>query len=129
MLKKALLLLIFISISLILVSCDGDFLENELKVRSSSRKSSVTSYTITVKAEAAGKIYDFFNPFPDPELTYTYSPDPLPQGISITGSLVRDPGELAGTYVIRQGTLELSGDNASKYKLVFVESFFKIYGN
>lgn len=127
MIKKALLLLIFISISLILVSCAGDFLENVLELRSSSHNGSVISYTITVKADAAGKIYDSGVPLPDPALTYTYDPDPLPSGVSLTGQLTRDPGELSGTYVIRQGTLELSGDNASKYTLKFIGSVFTIY--
>ena len=63
----------------------------------------------------------------DPELTYTYDPDPLPDGVSLTGELTRDAGELAGTYVIRQGTLELTGANASKYTLKFIGSVFHIY--
>ena len=84
--------------------------------------------TITVRANSAGKIYNAYTPAPDPPLTYKYSPEPLPDGVSITGELTRDSGEQAGTYVIRQGTLELSGTNASKYSLKFVGSVFSIYG-
>ena len=124
MIKKALLLLIFISISLILVSCAGDFLENELKLKSSRRTKGAVS-TITVTADAVGKN----SAEADPPLTYTYDPDPLPDGVSITGSLARDAGELVGTYVIRLGTLKLTGSNASKYTLKYIGGIFSIYSD
>ena len=84
------------------------------------------SKTITVKANPVSKSYRPGVPFPDPELTYTYEPNPLPDGVSLSGELERDAGELAGTYVIRQGTLELTGTNASKYNLHFYNSIFTI---
>ena len=62
----------------------------------------------------------------DPPLTYRYEPDPLPDGVSLTGELERDPGELAGSYVIRQGTLALTGVNAGKYTLKFYLNIFYI---
>jgi len=127
--KKTLCLLTIIYLSLVLfISCDGGFGENELKVSSyKNRWSGETTLTITVKADAVGKLYDE-PPNIDPPLTYTYSPAPLPDGVSITGDLVRDAGEYSGTYVIRQGTLELTGPNADKYILIFVGNRFSIYG-
>lgn len=80
---------------------------------------------ITVSANAISKN----STQPDPPLTYTYSPNPLPDGVSITGELERDSGELAGTYAIRKGTLKLTGANASKYILDFVENVFTINDN
>ena len=122
MLKKALTLsLVFFSLFL-LISCD--FLENELNLRSSGGGGGKgTVSTITVKANAAWK----YSGEADPAFTYTYSPDPLPSGVSLTGELTRDPGEDWGTYVIRQGTLELTGENASKYTLDFIVGIFTIY--
>ncbi len=125
---KALFFLTFICIFQgLFVSCDGDFLVNELKVKSSSdRGKGETSNVIMVSADIAGKLYDADNPQPDPALTYTCSPDPLPDGVSITGELVRDPGEYVGTYVIRQGTVKLAGDNAGKYTLKYIGNRFYI---
>ena len=128
--KKAFWIFAIICISLCaFISCDGGFGENELKVSSyNNGKSKVTTQSITVKADAIGKLYDAYTPNPDPALTYTYSPAPLPDGVFITGDLVRDPGEFAGTYVIRQGTLELTGPNADKYTLKFIGNRFSING-
>ncbi|MBR4612642.1 MAG: hypothetical protein IKO40_08000, partial [Kiritimatiellae bacterium] len=44
----------------------------------------------------------------DPELTYCTSGDGLVNGDALTGQLERDPGEAAGQYTIRQGTLSAS---------------------
>ena len=122
MFRKALCLITFIFISLSLfISCD--FLENELNLRSSSRKGKESVSTILVIADRVGKIKNAS----DPPLTYTYSPDPLPDGVSLTGELERDPGEVSGTYVIRHGTLSLTGKNASKYSINFIVGVFSIY--
>lgn len=122
MLRKFLvLLLLFFTLGLFL-SCD--FLENELNLRSSGGGGGKGAVSIiTVKADAAWK----YSGEADPPLTYTYSPDPLPDGVSLTGELTRDPGEDWGTYVIRQGTLELTGEDASKYTLDFIVGVFTIY--
>ena len=128
MFKKVLLLfLLFASLSM-LISCDDGSLifMNELSEAIHGGGGSGKK-TIIVKANSVGKSYRPGVPFPDPELTYTYNPDPLPKGVSFTGELERDPGELAGTYVIRQGTLELTGSDVSKYTLKFVENIFHIY--
>ena len=123
MLKKALLVFTVICASLFLfASCDDGSLIflNELSIihHSGGKKST----TITVKADSAAK--DISSP--DPPLTYKYDPDPLPDGVSLIGELERDPGELAGSYVIRQGTLTLIGTNASKYTLKFHINIFYI---
>ncbi len=123
----SLFLLLFLSL---FISCD-DFMENVLDVgsSSSSRRGGETTSVITVTADAVGKLYSTGTPNPDPAFTYTFSPDPLPKGVSLTGALTRDAGEVAGTYVIRQGTLELSGANAGKYTLRFIGNIFSIYNN
>ena len=122
--KRVILILTVICASLFLfASCDGDYgltFINELFVKhhSGGRVSTI----ITVKADSIAKNISF----PDPTLTYKYDPDPLPDGVSLTGELERDPGELAGSYVIRQGTLALTGANASKYTLRFYKNIFYI---
>ena len=65
----------------------------------------------------------------DPELKYTFSPNPLPAGISFSGVLTREPGETEGgsPYVISQGTLKLVGDNADKHILIFTGAKFNIF--
>ena len=128
MLKKAFLPLIVCSFLILCLSCDDGSLifMNELSEAIHGGGGSGKK-TIIVKANSVGKSYRPGVPFPDPELTYTYNPDPLPKGVSFTGELERDPGELAGTYVIRQGTLELTGSDVSKYTLKFVENIFHIY--
>jgi hypothetical protein len=121
--KKVFWLFTFICISFfMLISCD--FLENELNLRSSGGGGGKgTVSTITVMADAAWK----YSGEADPAFTYTYSPDPLPSGVSLTGELTRDPGEDWGSYVIRQGTLKLTGENASKYSLDFIAGVFYVY--
>ena len=123
MLKKALLVFTVIFASIFLfASCDDGSLIflNELCIihHSGGKKST----TITVKADSAAKALNA----PDPAFTYKYDPDPLPDGVALTGELTRDPGELAGSYVIRQGTLKLTGANASKYTLKFHINIFYI---
>ena len=125
MLKKALLVFTVICASLFLFS-SCDFLENELHLRSSSGGGQGSTTTITVSADKVEKNYNPFSPEPDPPLTYKTSPKTLPSGVSITGELERDSGEVVGSYTIRQGTLALTGTNASKYKLFYVGTFFLI---
>jgi len=121
MLKRALLILLVCASLCLCLSCD--FLENELNLRSSGSRGKGTVSTITVKADAVWKN----SGEADPVFTYTYSPDTLPDGVFLTGELSRDSGELVGTYVIRQGTLKLTGKNAGKYTLEFIVGVFSIY--
>ncbi|MBR4125287.1 MAG: hypothetical protein IKR13_03710, partial [Victivallales bacterium] len=51
----------------------------------------------------------------DPELTYRTSGDGLVNGDVLTGHLERDPGEAAGQYTIRQGTLSASDNYATQF--------------
>ncbi len=46
----------------------------------------------------------------DPALTYTVSAGSLTGSDAFTGALTRDPGETAGEYAIKQGTLALSNN-------------------
>ncbi len=126
MLKKALpLLLLFI---FLLISCNDGFpFISEMWVKGHSGGGGKgETPEIIVKAEPAAKQYNALFPLPDPAFTYTYSPDPLPSGVSLTGELARDPGEDPGTYVIRQGTVQLTGVNASKYKIKYISGVFSI---
>lgn len=124
--KRVLSVLVIVLISLpLFVSCD--FFENELKIISSSGKGKGgTTLVITVSADAVAKNYDPISPEPDPPLTYKVSPKTLPDGVSVSGELVRDSGEVAGTYAIRQGTVKLVGENAGNYTLYYVSNFFTI---
>ena len=125
--KSSVLLIIIISLCFCLSCSDGNF-GNELELSTSPYSGKVPDSTIIwVTANATGKLYQD-DPLPDPPLTYTTNPDSLPEGVSVIGELVRDPGEYSGTYAIRQGTLELSGVNSSQYTLKFIGNKFSIYG-
>ena len=129
MAKKIFWIITVLLFSLFLcLSCDDGNLvfKNEMSVVT-SRGSMGEITVIVVKANAASKGYNSISPLPDPEFTYTVDPDPLPDGVSLTGELERDSGELEGTYIIRQGTLALSGTKASKYTLKFYTNIFTIY--
>ncbi|NLG74411.1 MAG: DNRLRE domain-containing protein [Chloroflexi bacterium] len=77
----------------------------------------ITPRPVTVTANNASKIYGD----PDPELTYTYSPE-LAFEDKFSGELEREPGEDVGTYAITQGSLTLS----SNYEITFVPGTFTI---
>ena len=127
MLKKVLsLLLLFIPLSLFISCNDGFPFESEMWAKGHSGGGRSGPSEIIVKADSAAKTYNEFVPEPDPPFTYTYSPDPLPEGVSLTGELTRDPGESEGTYVIRQGTVKLTGINASKYTIKYISNVFYI---
>ncbi|MBQ3713841.1 MAG: BspA family leucine-rich repeat surface protein, partial [Spirochaetia bacterium] len=59
----------------------------------------------------------------DPIFAFVLSPSALPAGLSLTGSLNREAGEVAGDYFIRKGTLALTGDatDGKPYHLKFNE--------
>ena len=71
---------------------------------------------LTITADAKSKTYGK----DDPELTYTSTE--LVSGDAITGTLTRDPGENAGSYAIKQGSLS-AGDN---YDVTFKGAIFTI---
>ena len=76
----------------------------------------ITPKGITVTADPQTKVYGEA----DPPLTYTCDPEP-PEG-TLSGALVRDPGENVGKYAINQGDL----DAGSNYAIAFVGADFTI---
>jgi len=70
----------------------------------------IAAKTIMVTAAAKSKTFGDA----DPALTYTFAPA-LATGDTVTGSLVRVPGENVGTYAINKGTLLLSNNYALTY--------------
>ena len=120
--KLALIISIICLILAVLIACDnGVAFVNDMKEDTSSGGGGGGGRNpISVIAAAQDKIEGQ----DDPVLTYTISPDPLPSGVSLTGSLVREKagtleGEIPGSYAITQGTLKLTGENAGKYDLLF----------
>jgi hypothetical protein len=71
----------------------------------------ITIVGLGVGADNKSKTYGS----PDPALTYTLTSGSLSNGGSFSGSLARDPGENAGSYTIRQGTLTAG----SNYTITF----------
>ena len=138
MFRKTLYIFLAICISLcIFIACDnGVAFVNEMKDDTSSGGGGggggSTLIPITVTADFKEKYYDpdAASPMPDPELTYTFSPDPLPSGVEIVGSLTREAGENVNYepgYAITQGTLALSGKHANKYSLSYVGNYLAVY--
>ena len=93
---------------------------NNYKLSTDSVKTTaaINKKGITVKAEDKTKIEGDA----DPELTYTV--DGLIEGDSLTGSLERVEGEMAGSYEIKQGTL--TEENNSNYEIKFEPGKFTI---
>ena len=139
MFRKTLYIFLALCISLcIFIACDnGVAFVNEMKEDTSSGGGGgggggSTLIPITVTADFKEKYYDpdAPSPMPDPELTYTFSPDPLPSGVEIVGSLTREAGENVNYepgYAITQGTLALSGKHANKYSLSYVGNYLAVY--
>lgn len=137
--KKIVLLTTTIIFTLcIFIACDnGVAFVNDIKPLPTATNTDGDGYStvIFVTADNKEKIYDPGDPEkgieekiePDPELTYTHVPLELPPGVEIVGSLIRVAGEEAGEYEIKQGSLALAGENASKYTLVFIGATFTIY--
>ncbi|MEZ5195704.1 MAG: MBG domain-containing protein [Bacteroidales bacterium] len=73
---------------------------------------------LTVAADTLSKIYGEV----DPALTYTITEGNLYGEDSLSGELVRSPGEDVATYAISVGVLT-AGDN---YSITFVEGLFTI---
>jgi hypothetical protein len=64
----------------------------------------INARPVTVMADVRTKVYGY----PDPVLTYRITSGTLAGTDSFTGNLTRDPGENAGIYPVRQGTLALN---------------------
>jgi hypothetical protein len=71
----------------------------------------ITQRPVTVTADAKSKVYGAA----DPPLTYQITNGSLAFSDAFAGALVRDPGNNAGTYAIKQGTLALSTNYALTY--------------
>jgi len=76
-----------------------------------------------VTADSQSKLYGAA----DPPLTYAVSGLKFPDtaASALNGALTRDPGETAGSYAIRQGTLAANGN----YSLAFVAGTLTISYN
>ena len=75
---------------------------------------------ICVKADDASKKYGE----EEPVFSYTISGNSLVDGDILTGELVRDKGEVVGTYDITQGTL--TNQNNPNYDITFEKGVFEI---
>ena len=127
MFRKTLYIFLALCISLcIFIACDnGVAFVNEMKEDTSSGGGGgSTLIPITVTANPQSKFLG--DPDPDFGQDYKTSPDPLPSGVSITGVMTREAGEEVNVYAITQGTLALTGKNASKYTLSFTGSSLTI---
>jgi uncharacterized repeat protein (TIGR01451 family) len=77
-----------------------------------TRTLTINPRPVTVTADAKTKVAGEF----DPSLTYNITSGSLAFSDAFNGALIRDPGEEAGVYAIRQGTLALD----SNYTLTYV---------
>ena len=124
--KKLIVFSVLISIILALATCDNGsiaFVNDVKPIETAGREGSFVPIYVT--ADTLEK----FEGEADPALTYTCSPNPLPEGVTITGQLVREAGETYGgsPYAITQGTLELAGPDASNHLLIFTGAKLFIY--
>ncbi|WP_225607886.1 MULTISPECIES: MBG domain-containing protein [unclassified Pseudomonas] len=84
----------------------------------------VSPATLTVQANGVTKFYGDL----DPELTYRvsgYKGNDTPETL-VSGQVVRDAGENAGTYAINQGTVGLTGAAGQNYILQYTGGDFVI---
>ncbi|RPJ19103.1 MAG: hypothetical protein EHM33_30820, partial [Chloroflexi bacterium] len=99
---------------------DVESTSNPVTITMNGDKAVTANYTenptpITVTADSGqSKVYGDA----DPVLTYTSSET----GVTFTGALEREPGEVAGNYAITLGTLEAVGN----YAITFVSADFTI---
>lgn len=83
----------------------------------------ITPRPITITADDKEKVEGEA----DPALTYGITSGSLVFSDAITGALVREAGEAAGTYDILIGTLAIDdGNNGDNYNLTFVQGTFTI---
>lgn len=78
----------------------------------------ITPRPITITADSLSKLIGLA----DPALTYVITGAGLVNGDQLTGALLRDAGELVGSYAIRQGTLAASAN----YTVTYVGGTFTI---
>uniref|UniRef100_UPI001AAC8F69 beta strand repeat-containing protein n=2 Tax=Cognatilysobacter terrigena TaxID=2488749 RepID=UPI001AAC8F69 len=100
------------------VALNGTDAGNYTVVVPGSTVADILRRAITVTANPLTKL----QATPDPTLSYGVTQGSLVAGDTLSGSLVRAPGETAGQYVIGQGTLNASAN----YQLTFVGSTLTI---
>ncbi|MCJ0741862.1 YDG domain-containing protein [Pedobacter montanisoli] len=72
----------------------------------------ITARPVTIKADAKAKTYGDN----DPALSYQITSGNLVNGDTFTGALLRDNGQNAGSYTIKQGTVALSNNYNLSYQ-------------
>ncbi|WP_345953997.1 MBG domain-containing protein [Mucilaginibacter sp. PAMB04168] len=80
--------------------------------QSVSQTLTINAKAIAVTASAQSKVYGTA----DPALTYTITSGSLVGTDALNGTLTREPGENAGTYIIKQGTLALNANYALTFQ-------------
>ncbi|WP_345949992.1 MBG domain-containing protein [Mucilaginibacter sp. PAMB04274] len=80
--------------------------------QSVSQTLTINAKAIAVTASAQSKVYGTA----DPALTYTITSGSLVGTDVLNGTLTREPGENAGTYIIKQGTLALNANYALTFQ-------------
>ncbi len=104
----------------------GTAVSSNYKIVSFPGDIKITPLPILIKADTMQKRASE----PDRPLRYLLS-FPLINGDSVTGKLIRDTGEIPGTYLINQGTLELSKNYLVSYQpdyftILTVENIFVV---
>jgi len=104
----------------------GTALSSNYKIVSFPGDIKITPLPITIKADTMQKRASEI----DRPLRYILS-FPLINGDSVTGKLIRDTGEIPGTYLINQGTLALSKNYLVSYQpdyftILTVENIFRV---
>jgi gliding motility-associated-like protein len=94
---------------------EGTALSSNYKIISFPGDIKIKPLPISIKADAKQKR----NSEPDPKFTYTLQ-FPLVNGDTISGLLIRDTGEIPGTYLINQGTLAINNNYSITYEPDFL---------
>jgi gliding motility-associated-like protein len=84
---------------------------NNYQINYSGANLTITPRLITITANAKAKAYGEA----DPQLNYTTTNGTLMTGDAFTGTLARLPGEAAGSYAIKQGTVALTSNYVLSY--------------
>lgn len=96
---------------------------NDMKEDTSSGGSSGGSSSSSIPIVVTAKAVTICVGSDAPALEYTTDPDPLPENVELTGALACTfDKDIPDVYPITQGTLKLSGKDADKYFIVYVEA-------
>ena len=105
---------------------EGSALSSNYKIISYPGDIKIKPLPISIKADAKQKR----NSEPDPKFTYSLQ-FPLVNGDTISGVLIRDTGEIPGTYLINKGTLAINNNYTITYEpdfltILTVENIFVV---